>query len=154
MRKSRRAKRKYKGGAGMNIPVPESSNTSSSGAIAGAINKQSEGNKDMTELNKKFSGGGKDDVTVPQMSQAGRGGNKTIVDSIKQMMQGSEDGAFDNDVHNKPPASGMPAGGGKRRKRRKSRRKRRKSRTKRRRKSRRRTKRKSKRKSRRKSRRK
>jgi hypothetical protein len=150
MRKSRRAKRKYKGGAGMNIPVPETSNTSAGGAISGAINKQSEGNKEMTELNKNFSGGGKDDVTVPQMSQAGSGGNKTIVDSIKQMMQGSADGEFDNDVHIKPPDSGMPGGG----KRRKSRRKRRKSRTKRRRKSRKRTKRKSKRKSRRKSRRK
>ena len=152
MHKSRRRKRKYKGGAGMNIPVPETSNTSAGGAISGAINKQSEGNKEMTELNKSFSGGGKDDITVPQMSQAGENGNTAIKGGVQQMMQGSADGEFDNDVHIKPPPSGMSKGG-KRRKRRKSRRKRRKSRRKRR-KSRRKSKRKSKRKSRRKSRRK
>jgi hypothetical protein len=143
MRKSRRAKRKYKGGAGMDVPVPETSNTTTGGAISGAINKQAEGNKDMTELNKKFSGGGKDDVTVPQMSQAGSGGNKTIVDSIKQMMQGSADGEFDNAVHDKPVSSGMGGGRRKSKRRRKSKKKRK---SKRRRKSKRKTRKRSKRK--------
>jgi len=129
-RKSRKkSRRKYKGGAGMPMPAPEISNTSSAGAIAGAINKQSQGNKEMVELNKKFSGGGKDDVTVPQMSQGGVSGNKSIVDGIRQMMQGSEDGKFDSDVNIKALPSGMPGGGRKKRKsKRKSRKSKRKSR--------------------------
>ena len=141
-RKTRR--KKHKGGAvSLDFPKPETSNVSSAGAIQGAMNKQKLGNAEVSRLNKEFSGGGKDDITVPQMGQAGESGNSTIMGGVKQTLQGSADSEFDNDVYNPVQPDGMPGGGRRRRKRktkkRKSRRskrrvKRRKKKTKRRRK--------------------
>jgi len=109
----------------MEIPKPDVSNTSSSGAIQGTMNKQKLGNQEVANLNKKFSGGG--DIVVPQMGQAGDSGNETITGGVAQTLQGGADAEFDNDVHNEVKSDGMPAGGGRRRKNRKTKRKSRKS---------------------------
>ena len=125
-RSKRRKSRKHRGGAvNMEIPKPDVSNTSSSGAIQGTMNKQKLGNQEVANLNKKFSGGG--DIVVPQMGQAGDSGNETITGGVAQTLQGGADAEFDNDVHNEVKSDGMPAGGGRRRKNRKTKRKSRKS---------------------------
>ena len=111
----------------MEIPKPDVSNTSSSGAIQGTMNKQKVGNQEVANLNKQFSGGGKD-IVVPQMGQAGDSGNETITGGVAQTLQGGADAEFDNDVHNEVKSDGMPAGGGRRRKKRKTKRKSRKKR--------------------------
>jgi hypothetical protein len=145
-RKTRR--KKHKGGAvSLEFPKPETSNVSSAGAIQGAMNKQKLGNAEVSRLNKELSGGGKNDITVPQMGQAGESGNSTIMGGVKQTLQGSADSEFDNDVHNPVKPDGMPAGGGrKRRRKRKTKRKSRKSKKRRRKKRKTRRKRKSRRK--------
>lgn len=126
-RSKRRKSRKHRGGAvNMEIPKPDVSNTSSSGAIQGTMNKQKAGNQEVANLNKQFSGGGKD-IVVPQMGQAGDSGNETITGGVAQTLQGGADAEFDNDVHNEVKSDGMPAGGGRRRKKRKTKRKSRKS---------------------------
>lgn len=126
-RSKRRRSRKHRGGAvNMEIPKPDVSNTSSSGAIQGTMNKQKLGNQEVANLNKQFSGGGKD-IVVPQMGQAGDSGNETITGGVAQTLQGGADAEFDNDVHNEVKSDGMPAGGGRRRKKRKTKRKSRKS---------------------------
>jgi len=132
-RKSRkkRKSRKHRGGAGMVIPKPSISNTSTSGAIQGMMNKQKAGNQEVADLNKQFSGGGPvEDIVVPQMGQAGADGNATITGGVGATLQGGADGEFDNDVNNSVKPDGM---GGGRRRRRKTKRKSRKSRRKRRR---------------------
>lgn len=127
-RSKRRKSRKHRGGAvNMEIPKPDVSNTSSSGAIQGTMNKQKVGNQEVANLNKQFSGGGKD-IVVPQMGQAGDSGNETITGGVAQTLQGGADAEFDNDVHNEVKSDGMPAGGGRRRKKRKTKRKSRKKR--------------------------
>lgn len=127
-RSKRRKSRKHRGGAvNMEIPKPDVSNTSSSGAIQGTMNKQKAGNQEVANLNKQFSGGGKD-IVVPQMGQAGDSGNETITGGVAQTLQGGADAEFDNDVHNEVKSDGMPAGGGRRRKKRKTKRKSRKKR--------------------------
>ena len=111
------------------------------------MNKQKLGNAEVSRLNKELSGGGKDDITVPQMGQAGESGNSTIMGGVKQTLQGSADSEFDNDVNNPIKPDGMPAGGGrKRRRKRKTKRKSRKSKKRRRKKRKTRRKRKSRRK--------
>jgi hypothetical protein len=120
IRSKRRKSRKHRGGAvNMEIPKPDVSNTSSSGAIQGTMNKQKLGNQEVANLNKKFSGGG--DIVVPQMGQAGDSGNETITGGVAQTLQGGADAEFDNDVHNEVKSDGMPAGGGRRRRKRKTR---------------------------------
>lgn len=125
-RSKRRKSRKHRGGAvSMEIPKPDVSNTSSSGAIQGTMNKQKTGNQEVANLNKQFSGGGKD-IVVPQMGQAGEAGNATITGGVSQTLQGGADGEFDNDVNNPVKSDGMP-GGGRRRRKRKTKKKSRKS---------------------------
>lgn len=124
-RKTRR--RKQRGGEiSLEFEKPEVSNTSAGGAIQGAMHNQKESNAEVTKLNKEFgqSGGS---VVVPQMSQAGENGNKTITGGVQNTLQGRADSEFDKDVHNKPAPDGMPGGGRRRRRKRKTR-KRRKSR--------------------------
>ena len=125
-RSKKRKSRKHRGGAvSMEIPKPDVSNTSSSGAIQGTMNKQKTGNQEVANLNKQFSGGGKE-IVVPQMGQAGEAGNATITGGVSQTLQGGADGEFDNDVNNPVKSDGMP-GGGRRRKKRKTKKKSRKS---------------------------
>ena len=125
-RSKRRKSRKHRGGAvSMEIPKPDVSNTSSSGAIQGTMNKQKTGNQEVANLNKQFSGGGQD-IVVPQMGQAGDAGNKTITGGVAQTLQGGADAEFDNDVNKPVKSDGMP-GGGRRRRKRKTKRKSRKS---------------------------
>ena len=139
--------RKHRGGAvSLEFEKPEVSNTSSSGAIQGAMNKQKVGNEEVSKLNKAFSGGGSSEVVVPQMAQAGDSGNKTITGGVAQTLQGRADGEYDNDVHIKPKSDGMPGGGRRRRRKRKTKRKSRKSKKRRRKKRKTRRKRKSRRK--------
>ena len=124
-RKTRRIK--HRGGAvSLEFEKPEVSNTSSSGAIQGAMHKQKAGNEETAKLNREFGqgGGGGDDVVVPQMNQAGESGNKTITGGVQQTLQGRADGEYDNDVNIKPQPDGMPGGGRRRRKTKKRRRKR------------------------------
>ena len=90
------------------------------------MNKQKAGNAEVANLNKQFSGGGKD-IVVPQMGQAGDAGNETIAGGVAQTLQGGADAEFDNDVNNPVNSDGMP-GGGRRRRKRKTKRKSRKSR--------------------------
>ena len=139
-RKRKTRRRKHRGGAvSMEFEKPEVSNTSSSGAIQGAMHKQKAGNEETAKLNKEFGQGGGgdsgDDVTVPQMGQAGEAGNKTITGGVSQTLQGRADGEYDNDVNIKPEPDGMPGGGRRRRKTKKRRRKRKTKRRKRKRKS-------------------
>ena len=148
-RKRKTRRRKHRGGAvSMEFEKPEVSNTSSSGAIQGAMHKQKAGNEETAKLNREFGqgGGGGDDVTVPQMNQAGESGNKTITGGVAQTLQGRADGEYDNDVNIKPQPDGMPGGGRRRRRKRKTKRKSRKSKKRRRKKRKTRRKRKSKRK--------
>ena len=148
-RKRKTRRRKHRGGAvSMEFEKPEVSNTSSSGAIQGAMHKQKAGNEETAKLNREFGqgGGGGDDVTVPQMNQAGESGNKTITGGVAQTLQGRADGEYDNDVNIKPQPDGMPGGGRRRRRKRKTKRKSRKSKKRRRKKRKTRRRRKSKRK--------
>jgi hypothetical protein len=125
-RSKRRKSRKHRGGAvSLEIPKPNVSNTSTSGAIQGTMNKQKTGNEEVANLNKQFSGGGKD-IVVPQMGQAGDAGNETITGGVAQTLQGGAEAEFDNDVNNPVKSDGMP-GGGRRRRKRKTKRKSRKS---------------------------
>ena len=136
-RKRKTRRRKHRGGAvSMEFEKPEVSNTSSSGAIQGAMHKQKSGNEETAKLNKAFGqGGGGKDVVVPQMGQAGEEGNKTITGGVSQTLQGRADGEYDNDVNIKPEPDGMPGGGRRRRKTKKRRRKRKTKRRKRKRKT-------------------
>ena len=135
-RKRKTRRRKHRGGAvSMEFEKPEVSNTSSSGAIQGAMHKQKAGNEETAKLNKEFGQGGGGDVVVPQMGQAGEAGNKTITGGVSQTLQGRADGEYDNDVNIKPEPDGMPGGGRRRRKTKKRRRKRKTKRRKRKRKS-------------------
>ena len=136
-RKRKTRRRKHRGGAvSMEFEKPEVSNTSSSGAIQGAMHKQKAGNEETAKLNREFGqGGGGKDVVVPQMGQAGEQGNKTITGGVSQTLQGRADGEYDNDVNIKPKPDGMPGGGRRRRKTKKRRRKRKTKRRKRKKKS-------------------
>jgi hypothetical protein len=119
--------RKQRGGeVSLAFEKPQVSNTSAGGAIQGAMHNQKESNTEVTKLNKEFgqSGGS---VVVPQMSQAGENGNKTITGGVQNTLQGRADSEFDKDVHNKPAPDGMPGGGRRRRRKRKTKRKSRKS---------------------------
>ena len=72
-RKSRRNRKKLKGGAvSLNIVTPDSNNVSASGAINQAMSKQKLNSQNVLELSKAMAGGG-DAIPVPQMSQAGAG---------------------------------------------------------------------------------
>ena len=127
-RSKRRKSRKHGGGAvSMEIPKPNVSNTSASGAIQGTMNKQKAGNAEVANLNKQFSGGGKD-IVVPQMGQAGEDGNKTIMGGVAQTLQGASDAEFDGDVHKPVKSDGLSGGRRRRRRKRKTKRKSRKSR--------------------------
>jgi len=142
-RKRKTKKRRQKGGAeDLSFEKPMVSNVSSAGAIQSTIHKQKTGNAEVVKLNKEMAGGA---VVVPQMSQAGASGNKSIAGSIGTTLQGRADAKYDKDVYNKPEPSGMPRGGAKKRRRkRKTKRKSRKSKRKRKRKTKRRRKRKTK----------
>ena len=124
-RKTRR--RKQRGGeVSLEFEKPLVSNTSAGGAIQGAMHNQKESNAEVTRLNKEFGQNG-GSVVVPQMSQAGDNGNKTITGGVQNTLQGRADAEFDKDVHNKPAPDGMPGGGRRRRRKRKTKRKSRKS---------------------------
>jgi len=143
-RKTRR--RKQRGGeVSLEFEKPLVSNTSAGGAIQGAMHNQKESNAEITKLNKQFGQNG-GSVVVPQMSQAGANGNKTITGGVQNTLQGRADAEFDKDVHNKPVPDGMPGGGRRRRRKRKTKRKSRKSKKRRRKKRKTRKKRKSRRK--------
>tara|TARA_B100000902_G_scaffold229649_1_gene217899 strand:+ start:30 stop:596 length:567 start_codon:yes stop_codon:yes gene_type:complete len=120
-RKTRR--RKQRGGeVSLEFEKPQVSNTSAGGAIQGAMHNQKESNAEITKLNKEFGQNG-GSVVVPQMSQAGDNGNKTITGGVQNTLQGRADSEFDKDVHNKPVPDGMPGGGRRRRRKRKTKRK-------------------------------
>ena len=114
-----RKKRQKGGKVSLEFDKPEVSNTSASGAIQGAMHKQAESNKEVSQLNKDFGqgGGGEEEVVVPQMSQAGESGNDTITSGIEKMLQGRADGELDNPSY-ADKSDGMPGGGRKRRRRR------------------------------------
>ena len=144
--KRKTKRRKQRGGeVSLEFEKPQVSNTSAGGAIQGAMHNQKESNAEVTRLNKEFGQNG-GSVVVPQMSQAGDNGNKTITGGVQNTLQGRADAEFDKDVHNKPAPDGMPGGGRRRRRKRKTKRKSRKSKKRRRKKRKTRRKRKSRRK--------
>ena len=121
--KRKTKRRKQRGGeVSLEFEKPQVSNTSAGGAIQGAMHNQKESNAESTKLNKEFGQNG-GSVVVPQMSQAGDNGNKTITGGVQNTLQGRADSEFDKDVHNKPVPDGMPGGGRRRRRKRKTKRK-------------------------------
>ena len=154
MKKFRKNKRFQKGGkVDTSFPQPDVNATTASGALDGVENQQKQDAKTLAKENAEQAGGRRrryqrggadEDVTVPQFNQTGSEGNNTISGTVDSTLTGREQGKYDAEVDNKPPDSGMPKGGGrKRRRKRKTRRKKRKTRRKtRKRKSRRRKKRK------------
>ena len=129
--------KKQKGGK---VPIkftqPEVSETSANSAIKGSMENQKENNAEMTKMNKEMAGGGKDDVTVPQMDQAGDSGNESIMGGISNILKGAADSEFDGDIKTDSSANSDYTGG-RRKSRRRKRRTRRRSKSKKRRKSRR-----------------
>ena len=117
--------KKQKGGK---VPIkftqPEVSETSANSAIKGSMENQKENNAEMTKMNKEMAGGGKDDITVPQMDQAGDSGNESIMGGISNILKGAADSEFDGDIKTDSSANSDYTGG-----RRKSRRRKRRTRS-------------------------
>ena len=69
--------KKLKGGAvSMDFQTPDAQNVSANGAMNQAINKQKLDANNMVNLSKALAGGGSSKtISVPQMTQAGAGGN-------------------------------------------------------------------------------
>ena len=115
-------KRLQRGGE---VPIkfekPEVSETSANSAIKGSMQTQKENNAEMIKMNKEMAGGGKDDVTIPQMDQAGDSGNASITGGIGNILKGAADSEFDSDIQEDSSANSDYTGG--RRRRKKSRRK-------------------------------
>lgn len=122
-RKSRRSRKKFKGGAvSLDIVTPSSQNVSSSGAIQQAISKQKLNSSNVVELNKAMAGGG--DIVVPQMSQAGSGANTLMKDVVDLQLQARANSEYDGlALQGKSRGvAGQTGGKTKRRRRRKSKR--------------------------------
>ena len=124
-------KRHYKGGG---VPVefakPQVNQTTTSGAIGGAMHSQKESNAELTEVNKEMSGGGmssdsraaaekgapaprgesQGEVVIPQMDQAGSDGNASIGGGIETTLQGNSEAEYDTAV-TKGPAKPTYKGG-------------------------------------------
>ena len=106
---------------------PEVSETSANSAIKGSMQNQKENNAEMSKMNKEMAGGGKDnDVTVPQMDQAGDSGNASITSGIGNILKGAADSEFDGDIQENSSANSDYTGGSRKkrtRRRRKSKKK-------------------------------
>ena len=152
-----RKRRNMKGGTNKTaFAKPEVNQTTSSGAIQGAMYDQKENNTDLTKINKEMAGGGaanaamaqsnaagppprgsaSGEVVVPQMNQAGTEGNDEMAGTIETTLGGTEEASYDKQV-TRGPAKSTYKGGRSGRKRRRTRKKRRRKRRKSRRKSRR-----------------
>jgi len=129
-------KRLQRGGeVAIKFTKPEVSETSANSAIKGSMENQKENNAEMSKMNKEMAGGGKDDVTVPQMDQAGDSGNESIMGGISNILKGAADSEFDGDIQENSAANSDYTGG-RRKSRRRKRRTRRRRKSKKRRKSR------------------
>lgn len=94
-RKSRRNRKKFKGGAvSLDIVTPDSNNVSASGAINQAMSKQKLNSENVLKLSKAMAGGG-DTIPVPQMSQAGAGANTLMRDVVDLQLQARAESEFD-----------------------------------------------------------
>lgn len=131
-RKSRRNRKKLKGGAvSLNIVTPDSNNVSASGAINQAMSKQKLNSENVLELSKAMAGGG-DTIPVPQMSQAGAGANTLMRDVVDLQLQARAQSEFDGQaLQGKSRGIAGQTGGKTKRKRRKRRRKNKRKKTKR-----------------------
>lgn len=119
-------KQKLRGGAvSMDFKTPDSDNASANMAIGQAMSKQKINAANMVDLNKAMAGGG-GEITIPQMSQAGAGGNalmKGVLDLQLQARAASEGDAAAM-IGAPKGIGGTMTGGRKSRKRRKRRNKR------------------------------
>ena len=116
-----------KGGAvSMDFQSPDSQNISANSAMNQAISKQKLDANNMVNLSKNLAGGGSSEtIAVPQMNQAGPGGNalmKSMIDLQLQTRAQSEGDA--GAMLSKPQGVAGMTGGRKSRKRRKRRKKR------------------------------
>ena len=106
-------------------PEPEVSAVSSTSAIKNAISTQNEMNSEMAKLNQEMAGGG-EGIVVPQLDQAGPGGNSIIAGAIANGNQANADAEFDGGVIDPDKVSinnGMPGGGKKKKRKRRKKRK-------------------------------
>ena len=117
---------RQKGGElGLSHPEPEVTAVSSAGAIKNAISTQKTMNDEMAKLNQEMAGGGKG-IVVPQLNQAGAGGNSLIADAVGNIHQANADAEFDQGVIDPDKVSinnGMPGGGKKKKRKRRKKRK-------------------------------
>ena len=124
--KRKKNRKKLRGGAvSMDFKTPDSDNASANMAIGQAMSKQKINAANMVDLNKAMAGGG-EEITIPQMSQAGAGGNalmKGVLDLQLQARAASENDAAAMEGAPKG-IGGTMTGGRKSRKRRKRRNKR------------------------------
>ena len=116
-------RRKQRGGE---VPIkftkPEISETSASSAIQGSMQNQKESNQEMAEMQKQMAGGGNsDNVTVPQMDQAGDSGNASITGGIANILKGAADSEYDNDVETNSKSNNDYTGGSRKRKKKRKR---------------------------------
>ena len=134
-----------KGGTNkLSFAKPEVNQTTSSGAIQGAMFDQKENNTELTNINKEMSGGGaaaqamahavgqsppprgaaSGEVVVPQMNQAGTEGNDEMAGTIETQLAGTEEASYDKQVTRGPAKSTYKGGRSKKKRTRKKRRRR------------------------------
>tara|TARA_Y100000287_G_C14233605_1_gene363410 strand:- start:2604 stop:3179 length:576 start_codon:yes stop_codon:yes gene_type:complete len=128
--------KKLKGGAvSMDFQTPDAQNVSANGAMNQAINKQKLDANNMVNLSKALAGGGSSNtISVPQMTQAGAGGNDLMKSMVQLQLQtrAQSEGDAGAMLSKAQGVAGM-AGGRKSRKKRRKRRRKTKKKTKRRR---------------------
>tara|TARA_B100000035_G_scaffold126095_1_gene107324 strand:+ start:10001 stop:10576 length:576 start_codon:yes stop_codon:yes gene_type:complete len=128
--------KKLKGGAvSMDFQTPDAQNVSANGAMNQAINKQKLDANNMVNLSKALAGGGSSKtISVPQMTQAGAGGNDLMKSMVELQLQTRAQSEGDaGAMLAKPQGVAGMAGGRKSRKKRRKRRRKTKKKTKRRR---------------------
>ena len=94
--KRKKNRKKLRGGAvSMDFKTPDSDNASANMAIGQAMSTQKINAANMVDLNKAMAGGG-EEITIPQMSQAGAGGNAVMKGVLDLQLQ--DRAASENDA--------------------------------------------------------
>ena len=135
-KRKRKSRKKLHGGAvSMDFQTPDAQNVSANGAMNQAINKQKLDANNMVNLSKALAGGGSSNtISVPQMTQAGAGGNDLMKSMVELQLQTRAQSEGDaGAMLAKPQGVAGMAGGRKSRKKRRKRRRKTKKKTKRRR---------------------
>ena len=110
------------GGPTVSFSKPQVNQTTTSGAIGGAIHDSKQSNEELAEVNKEMSGGGmstdsmkqaeggapvsrgsdQGETVIPQMDQAGTDGNDSMAGSIETTIQGDVEASYDKEVTQGP----------------------------------------------------